>query len=229
MPNGDAWLSGEDPPEDVYLALLDVLGLRQMIAGNTLREVAKGLRDSRASINAAIPDDIGDKYEPRSIMYSDSMLFWVEGTDEDHLEGLIRTLETFFAALITDGILMRGSVVRGELSVADDQEVIVGQGLVRAYELEQGQKWGGVIVDPVLVKENPSGMQRLSSGGVLVEYEIPWKANPSPRPHTAVCWPSRSGATEQEIRQAFGRWFDPPSEEGRAKFESTVTFFNEYS
>lgn len=229
MPNGDEWIQGSGDPDDVYLALLDVLGLRQMIRGNSLREVASGLRVSRAAINAAIPDDIDEDYEPDSIMYSDSVLFWVEGTTADHLQSLTRTLASFLGALVNDGILMRGSLVCGELSVSDDQEIIVGQGLVRAYELEQGQKWAGVVVDPAIIRSDPPGLAELDEDGLLVKYDkVPWNDNPSPRPHTVLCWPQKSGATIAEITEEFRDWFNPLTEDGRAKFKATMDFFEEH-
>lgn len=229
MPNGDEWLDSDEPPEEVYLCLLDVLGFKGMVHGNPLRQVARTLRDARAKTPATVPEDVRDEHAPDSLMYSDSVLFWVEGSSADHLGGLVRTVNSFFATSFQDGLLLRGGLVQGELSIAAEGEVIVGEGLVRAYELEQGQKWGGIVVDPRLVDASPAGLSDLKGEGILVEEDVPWATNPSPRPHTVVCWPTATDVTEDELRTQFDDWFDEAPEDGRAKLEATLRFFDKYS
>jgi hypothetical protein len=229
VPNSDEWIRKDEPPEEVYLCLLDVLGFRSFVHGKHLRTVAKALGDAKAKSSQEIPDDVDDEHAPESLMFSDSVLFWADGEDASHLDGLARTAQSFYAALFQDGLLLRGAIVRGELSIASEGEVIVGEGLIRAYELEQGQKWGGIVLDPRLSRGGVDGLDDLHDQGVLVEHDVPWASNPSPRPHTVVCWPENCQVTREELREAFYDSFPRMAEDGRAKLAAALQFFDEYA
>lgn len=229
MPNDDKWLDGMDPPDEVYLCLLDVLGFRKFVHGQALRTVAKALSDAKAKSSHEIPQDVDDAHAPDSIMYSDSVLFWVEGEEPEHLDALARTVQSFYSALFQDGLLLRGAIVLGELSISGEGEVIVGDGLVRAYELEQGQKWGGVVLDPHLARDGVDGVKELYEDNVVVEYEVPWASNPSPRPHTVVCWPKTCPVSKDELQESFYGLFPGATEDGRAKLSETLKFFDNHS
>lgn len=148
-----------------YVALLDILGFKELVSNNDLKILALALKQIRAA----------DHYpEVRSLQFSDSILLYTEGTTPKHLRQIVGHATLLVMESLERRIGLRGGVTRGKF--LHDGEVFLGPAMVRAYELEQMQDWIGGIVDPELTDApTVQVLKELEKQGFLVRYEAPIK------------------------------------------------------
>lgn len=70
-----------------------------------------------------------------------------------NFEALVRTLIKLQTKLITRGILVRGSISFGKLFSDDTNNIIVGPGLINAYELEAKANYPRIIIDRTIIPQ----------------------------------------------------------------------------
>lgn len=77
--------------------------------------------------------------------FSDSIIIYTEDDDSETLYKLIKILNLLLAQSLIRGFPLRGALTSGDLFV--NGSIIVGEPLVRAYQIESRQEWSGLIVD----------------------------------------------------------------------------------
>lgn len=147
------------------VTFLDILGFRQIVADsnsgkiNSILDIVK-----RAATPQKIDGLLFDQedivfYNPETIVFSDSIVR-VRRIDSD--ENLKYPIGLMFnelldivhaqAGLIDFGILIRGGIAFGDISI--DENRIFGPALIRAYDLESHfAKYPRLVLDPLLLKE----------------------------------------------------------------------------
>ena len=212
---------------DSPLALLDILGFKELVNSHTPAEVHSLLRRMQLKLDDIQVDAAGNSHLGTQL-YSDSMLVYPHAEGAEGLMNLVEGVGEFISNAANASLLLRGTLVKGELVVTRDNQIF-GKGIVRAYELEQGQKWGGVIIDQQTVgrtEEEQRALQILRVGQVIGDYMVPWSSNPSPRRHLCVNWPLYCSTRRDDLELGFKRLDPVPSEDGRAKREQTLDFFS---
>jgi hypothetical protein len=149
-----------------YVALLDVLGFKDMVQDSDLRELAVVLREIGAAEH--YPD-------VKSIQFSDSILLYTEGVEDTKLRQIVGHATYLILESLDRKIGLRGGITRGKF--LHDGTVFLGPAMVRAYELEQMQDWIGGIIDPELASDEKTVrvLNDLEDMGFLVRYEAPIK------------------------------------------------------
>lgn len=126
-----------------YVALFDILGFAHLV---------------RSRKPTALADDIDfirriadEQDQVRSLVFSDTVLLYTEGTDPPALHSLLDQSCRVVAKCNETGIMLRGGIARGQFLVRGG--VFLGEAMVRAYELEKSQEWMGAIIDPWLADD----------------------------------------------------------------------------
>lgn len=177
------------------------------------------------------PAGSGDEPPVRSIMFSDSILSYVEAQSRRGMVSLIRETGKLIGTAMANGLMLRGAIVKGELFISEDKSVFLGKSIVRAYNLEQGQKAAGAIVDPITVfddEEGWRGVQGAMLRGLVRKLHVPWKSNPSPRPHHVVDWTKGThGVSDETLRRRFRDVMGDPDDDAWAIQDATLTLREE--
>lgn len=124
------------------------------------------------------------------LIFSDSILFYTGSTNTRSLGSIIASSALLLSRLTLLGFPLRGAITKGELAVSADSRLFFGKGLVRAYELEQGQRWIGAVLDPLNLEtsEDLDARAMCTWHDLLRPAPVPWQTNPSPRPFDVVDW-----------------------------------------
>lgn len=130
------------------VAFVDVLGFKELISKKDVESIEKYFTYVGEQLK------IGFKsYEIDFFLISDALVIYSK-YDEAHLVALIDKIAHLQARLLTIKILVRGSISFGDLYVDKSKNIIVGQGLVNAYLLEQRAYYPRVILDREFLKES---------------------------------------------------------------------------
>ena len=156
-------------PKMAYISLFDILGFRQLMRSTPLAELVPIVRDTWSlvvSASAAFAqlrspeDDIKPRGSAllathsevatrrvRFIRFADTILMHSASETDDELGHLILAGNKLLALGVLHGLPVRGAVTKGELYVAEDGGTYLGEGLVRAHDVQQAQDWSGAVID----------------------------------------------------------------------------------
>jgi len=137
-----------------YCAFLDILGFSEIVAGLDQAGSAEALRTLLSTMHAAPRGDNIRFFEGsdlRAQSISDALLLSAQPSPHG-LAHLFHNLEGLAVALLEQGFFVRGAVVRGKLY--HDERMAFGEGLVRAYRLEQDVvRYPRIMVTADIVKD----------------------------------------------------------------------------
>src|SRR5579859_6290603 len=139
------------------VAFFDILGYRQIIANNEIKEAAsiikRALRKVTESQKAADIVEKGFKYSPPTnyLAFSDSILVYTNYSKEIISQ---KSQAGLFAAgcaglcvsLFEEGLPARGAIARGEFFV--EQTSFAGKAIVEAYEFANAIEMAGCVIVP---------------------------------------------------------------------------------
>lgn len=133
------------------IAYIDILGTKEELRHNSsefvqkMSSIVKGT-NMALSINNSNYEKMNDiKFK----IFSDNVVLTIPYRDEEDIIYLLGFVAMFYQQLIDiSGWLARGAITIGDLFIDDD--FVIGEGLVRAYELESKVAiYPRVIMDPV--------------------------------------------------------------------------------
>jgi hypothetical protein len=138
--------------ENGFVALLDVLGFRELVRGDVDGERIDHYLE-------ALRDAIGDT-DVKSVVFSDSIVLTVESDTEEAFLLLAKACSRSMGALLSRGIALRGAISFGKFlrRRVGDSVFIAGRAIIESYEFEQAQNWAGIMVAPSAVKQLGSRM-----------------------------------------------------------------------
>jgi hypothetical protein len=183
-----------------YIALFDILGFKQTIFDTPLEELKKVLGDEfnellDMTISFSIPDgrkdSNGNIERTREycsyIRFSDTIIIFSDDETDICLGHILLAARKLIGFMIIKGLPVRGAITKGELYVDTNNSLVLGEGLIRAYELEQIQEWSGAIVDPVRIevpddlyeeyRSLPKFWEYIAQTKMLYQYKPPLKTN----------------------------------------------------
>lgn len=149
---------------DKIVAYIDVLGfarlvdlsegkkseeekeLRRKRIGNYFNVVLKQVQSTEGNNGKGYFSSEGEGYS----IISDSLVFWVNANIASFVT-LVQKLSSIQAQLLKHEILFRGGISEGGLHIDRQNNILVGTGLIRAYELEKQALYPRVIIDRRLV------------------------------------------------------------------------------
>jgi hypothetical protein len=128
-----------DSGRECYVALVDILGFKELVAQNGLKVLALALRQI----------GMADHYpHVKSLQFSDSILPYTDGAAAKDLRQIVGNATLLIRESLERRIGLWAGIRGGQF--LNHRGVFLGPAMVRAYELEQMQDWIGGIVDPHL-------------------------------------------------------------------------------
>lgn len=160
------------------LFMCDILGFKSiieencevtvdMIIGDLIGHLEKSVKKMKLPSfqeHDTLKDKIKDKdiknYKLKYALISDTFLIYpnVDHNIDDAMYYVsFQVLSVIAAALFNEclskhNILIRGTIVDGKYRIFDEYNLIFGKAIIEAYEIEQMQKWGGVLLSPSVLK-----------------------------------------------------------------------------
>lgn len=159
-----------------FVGCFDILGFKGIVETAKLEWLVKAFELVLKKVNAAsIVNMVWGKSPTINFkVFSDSIFFWTDDNSEESFIELCMFADQLIMSCINTGICIRGSITRGELYAKDD--VIIGKAIVRAYQLEQNQRWVGCWIDPNLLNDEAIKNLIFQHEPLLfVKYDIPTK------------------------------------------------------
>jgi hypothetical protein len=161
-----------------YVALLDVLGFRSIVAGDHKNAaVIKYLTVITESLKHTSVE---------SIVFSDTIVLTKDGPDPENLRLLCQICSRLMLDLISANIPIRGAIAYGEFARSNigASAFLAGKPIIEAYEYEQKQNWIGMMLTPSAIQGTQSinlpkhcdtSFQNDEAFANLAEY-LKWKA-----------------------------------------------------
>ena len=240
-----------------FIALFDILGFKRMLerSGHKLKNFVSNFSTSfhRDLINNIdnFPGNIiyseNGTYRRaiRTMIYSDSVILYSGGEDELDFAYMITYSGMLVYSAIQLGFPLRGAITYGNCIITDS--FILGNPIVKAYDLEQSQDWAGCIIDKDLLrdysylsklsKQEKERMERrlnaLIADTLILKYEIPKKCGEVTE-DWALNWPWYTNTScqcfsEDAIRNYFLQLHEKPYKINwpeERKIRNTIDFCN---
>jgi len=176
--------------DESVIAVLDILGFKELINKRSLDEVEKGVIGQLFAIlevvdwHAAVVVDVGNikgsGYEKISTLkhgiVSDTIFLYSEDRSNESLEQICEAVSFLIGFGIHIGVLLRGAITLGEFRAIENRNIYIGKALVTAYELEHGQEWVGCVLDNCVRQRMEKQVLQMTKKGLLVEYPVPKKS-----------------------------------------------------
>jgi hypothetical protein len=159
-----------------YVGCFDILGFKRIVETATLEWIVEAFELVLKKVQAASQLQRVWGEEPRLCfkVFSDSIFVWTDDDSKECFLEIALFAHQLIMSCINTGICIRGSITRGELYAKGD--IIVGKAIVRAYQLEQLQRWVGCWIDPDLLSDNEIvGQLELHEPHLFMTYDIPTK------------------------------------------------------
>jgi hypothetical protein len=216
-----------------YIGMFDILGFSHLIQTNTLEEVvSRAHRFLKIAYGVlTIPGD-GASERLSVHVFQDTVIVTSHDTEPVDFKYII----TYSSALIgfgfLDGFMLRGAIVQGEAHI--ESQMVIGKGIVKAYQMEQSQDWMGCWIDTECVEKADNKTVEEMKRGFLINWSVPLKTGLK-RKLWALNWtifPIQGGIGEL-LDQAWERVWRPSCEENkvlwdvRRKLEATDRFMME--
>lgn len=159
------------------ILVCDILGFKNLVSQNELMKIIELMMNVIDTLFGMSQKDIGKQYfkgneelyeklkdhYPESLkleasVVSDTIIIYPseefsEKNIAQEVSLMIMSIISmlFFRYMLKElNLLIRGALTYGEYGVIDDPKVVIGKGLIEAYELEKCQDWGGIIPSPIL-------------------------------------------------------------------------------
>lgn len=138
-----------------YVAFLDVLGFSEMVNSSDHTTLDKYFN----TIQKAFLNFDMVKAGLQKLSISDSIILIAEDEDES-FASLLTAIQSIQTYLAFEGIWLRGAISFGDVcyikSKAQEGDILVGRGYIKAYKLEAEAKFPRVIIDPAIIKKQKS-------------------------------------------------------------------------
>jgi hypothetical protein len=155
-----------------YVALLDVLGFRDLIARETASEEVERYVE-------AISEAVANQGERvlQYVLFSDSVVLYSIEDGEHALEAIVAACSNIMHSLVSRGVAVRGAIAHGNFIRSFGLEagaIVAGSPIVEAFEYEKRQNWLGIMLCPSVLRANPELETRL--GQPTREQDEGWAA-----------------------------------------------------
>lgn len=127
---------------DGYVALLDVLGFRELVRSD---HTGERIRHYLESLSASTKHS-----GVKSVVFSDSIVLTAEGDGHKAFLDIAGACSRLMGDLLLKDIPLRGAIAFGNVfrSSLEESVFVAGRAIIDAYEYEQKQNWIGVMLAP---------------------------------------------------------------------------------
>jgi hypothetical protein len=161
-----------------YIGIFDILGFKDLIESNSLEAVVERSRRFVTLANGALSiPDCGDGPDRLSVrVFQDTVIVTSRTTKPDDFECMAQYCCGLMGFAFLEDVLLRGALTFGEAYL--DDQMVIGKGIVRAYQMEQLQDWVGCWIDEKCVDGLPQELRDELQEYLLVRYRVPLKSGP---------------------------------------------------
>lgn len=207
-----------------------MLGFRQKIESLPLQEVVTRtqhfLKFTKRSVN--IPKKLRH-IQLQVRVFQDTIVVLAPDVTKNDLCAVAEYSAFLIGFAFLNNLFLRGAITVGEIYI--DEHMILGKGIVRAYEMEQSQDWIGCWIDDLCFET--LGVETtfaLRDRFLFVPYPIPMKSGPA-FAHWALNWPMAVRHLPDNVfSKAVSKYLNPDepslSPEAKRKFEHTECFLS---
>lgn len=215
-------------PQEVIVALFDVLGFSARVRNTELQQLGRSYRDllslKRRVGNVPVirmGEGEVDEWESPSAVFSDTILFWADAEPES-AESFLTTCSELLAKSLNAGWPLRGAIAIGESILDRNARVFIGEPIVEAYRLEEAQNWIGAAVHPSCIN-HPEVGSLFTQGENVVQYPPPLEQDYSTQVNYSIEWSSRTTDWETKLETLEQ---DAPAS-AQKKYQATREFINQ--
>lgn len=230
-----------------FVAFFDILGFKNMVEKNShedLMEIYETglyecLDNSEEATNLILgmitPPNEMESLKIKIYVISDSIIFIQDNLTQRGLLYIISYCRMLIGSAMADGIPIRGGLSFGPVTVQNKRgTTIVGEGLTKAYNLENKQQWAGGIIDKecfdIVPKENVNIIELLiknKKNPIITNYYVPMKDGTS-KEELVFDWTIYELIkNDNDIISSFGKHNKEINDDVKTKIDNTVKFFNE--
>lgn len=158
--------------EEKNVAFIDVLGFSNLVFTSENKPIESYYETLLTDFK-----EVAKKHKMGSFLISDSVVIHID-KKENSFDRLVKVLCMLQHKLLHKGILIRGGISSGKLFVDEQNNVIVGTGLINAYKLEGQAIYPRIIIDRNLVKEfyeNSKNCEKKLSNYIRFNPPIPYQ------------------------------------------------------
>lgn len=130
-----------------YIAFIDVLGFKNLVFGHEHEKLNMYFNTIDRIVSEINKDS---KSNLESLIVSDSIIFLAPLTKEA-FTALVKAIGDIQTTLLFEDIWLRGGISFGKVCFDKALNVVVGEGLINAYLLEQQAKFPRIIIDMKIV------------------------------------------------------------------------------
>jgi hypothetical protein len=140
-----------------YVALLDVLGFKSIITGDSVDENLKEYLQALEEVTKASDADAAVNY----VVFSDSIVL-TTGDSVDSFKSILIACSRLLGIMLEKEIPLRGAVTYGQYVYEPSKNgtFVAGKAVVDAYAFETAQDWVGVMLAPFAIKRAPDLIER---------------------------------------------------------------------
>ncbi|MDQ0087635.1 hypothetical protein J2T12_001041 [Paenibacillus anaericanus] len=222
-----------------FVAFIDILGFKSIfnyidnadILGDQMNVILQSsIRAALTGSNVEVDDNsnLNDLSDIKLYQFSDSIVLYTEDDSQEILMKFITALNLLFAQSILRGFPLRGALTKGDLYVRGN--IVVGEPLINAYNLESRQEWAGLIVNCDMPS---STLTLLESEKLVVKHKVSMKNNIDKaeiieEEHLVINWPQYLGmkiSSKEDFKRGFSSLSGEPVDiKDIKKKERTVDF-----
>jgi hypothetical protein len=184
---------------ECFIAFFDVLGFKEIISNNDLKETKRLfehlLRDSQTALSGEkfiqlnqgtiVPDLKNQKVNCLHI--SDSIVFWTNGQSKDDFLDLVSVCYSFYWRSLQTTFPLRGCLTFGEIDFNPStiktiggvnfyNYSLIGKGLVESYLKAESIEYAGCIIDNTAIsKVDEQTINNLIYDQKICMYKVPFK------------------------------------------------------
>ena len=214
--------SSNKHPQNVMIAVIDVLGFKELLKNNSIEELSRKYRQlidiKIISSKVLSIDSVETGYlECGTTIFSDTILMWCRD-DIPAIECFIISCCSLMKEALELNLFLRGGISYGKCVIDLDERTFLGTPIADAYLLEQSQDWIGISMDVNAKNRIDSG--RINKNG-LIEYAAPLKKGKKLNTYVLNWSQFCYAGTKSKIQSAISEDMDAKV---RLKFNNTVKF-----
>jgi hypothetical protein len=154
---------------DKYIAFIDVLGFSELVSKDDF-DLLNSYFETIQSCLASLPVT-KEQGKLKHISISDSIIIIGEDNVED-FANLLRTVKFIQQNLAQQGIFCRGAIAFGPVYYSEEQNILVGKGYIKAFNLEKEAINPRIIISPdIILKISDNGKEFVNHFNNLVPKE----------------------------------------------------------
>jgi hypothetical protein len=215
-------------PQEVIVALFDVLGFSARVRNTELQQLGRSYRDllklkRRAGNVPVIRMGEGEveEWKSPSAVFSDTILFWADAEPKS-AKSFLTTCSELLAKSLNAKWPLRGGIAVGECILDRNARVFIGEPIVEAHRLEEAQNWIGAAVHPSCINHSEVGAL-FTQGENVVQHTPPLKQGYSTQITYSIEWSSRTIDWEDKLNTLEN---DAP-QSAQKKYQATRTFIEQ--